>query len=1026
MKLRAAAYQILSLFLLIILCVSSCSESDLSPEPVKITPAVGWNYENTIIIVQGNNFFASITENLSTSSGPEINTSFIILLDDIPLNDIQFLGENRFTALVPAGLPAKKYSLTVVNPDGSSGTLQNAFEIIDTPVLNIESIMADSTIVSTGQTGISVAMLINNPMQVDISVATAVLTFDLGTYTSSLTSPAALPATIAGEASQLFTFNVDVSPISVTGLCPIDGFVSGEHIDSSTSVSDNSAASPASWTIQMAGQLNIDSISTAATTVTQGQSEIPVTMTVSNLGEVDVQIDTVQLTFSQGTYTSSTGLPALPLTLAADGTQAISFLVNVASDAATGLCVIDANVTGTDANSGQSTSDTSAATTDSWTVQTPALVTINSISSSYTQVFQGQTGIAVTMAAENLGQAGAVIETASLTFSHGTYSTTLTSPSLPVTITNGSPQIFSFFITVDSASTLGEATINGNISGIDQNSGANISDESATTTDSWTIVGSLDHFSFDPISSPQTVDQPFSVTITAKDNAETTITGYTGPAGLLDGTGTILPSTTGLFISGVWTDDVIIGQDYIDLYITADDSGITGESNTFTVASYVPDPPETTIDSMPDDPSCSNTATFAFSCDETDCTYECNLDGAGWLTCTSPKMYIGLSDGSHSFTVRATDNDDETDPTPDSYSWDLSADYYNVEQSSSRWRDPSGHPYIIQGGTDTDSDNICATENISSNWFEFFGQPYQTIYISSNGFLTFQDAAVCTDNSPDTIADATDPDNLIAPLWADLEPEWYWDQNNGCTDTGGLGCGLFPCLDDRRHWDGAGDIHAYETTCEGQACYIITWNDVAEQGCEIDAICSVDTDNDQPPSCNDGQCLTMCILNPDDLCGDDPDERPAETCSQTFDLQVVLYADGCFDINYDTFGLLPGSYTAGIESGDDFTDGQQGYSISPGSDTFRFCPCPVGLALPETTIILQPDNETSSSFEFHCLAGDCSFECRLDDSAWSSCSSPKNYPNLSEGRHTLEVRAIGDLIDGEQTPATYTWEVDRR
>lgn len=63
-------------------------------------------------------------------------------------------------------------------------------------------------------------------------------------------------------------------------------------------------------------------------------------------------------------------------------------------------------------------------------------------------------------------------------------------------------------------------------------------------------------------------------------------------------------------------------------------------------------------------------ATFKFYSDESGSTFECKMDDGDWETCTSPKEYTGLSDGSHTFQVRATDQPaGNTDPTPESRQW---------------------------------------------------------------------------------------------------------------------------------------------------------------------------------------------------------------------------------------------------------------------------------------------------------------------------------------------------------------------
>ncbi len=75
-------------------------------------------------------------------------------------------------------------------------------------------------------------------------------------------------------------------------------------------------------------------------------------------------------------------------------------------------------------------------------------------------------------------------------------------------------------------------------------------------------------------------------------------------------------------------------------------------------------PPQTTVDVAPSDPSSDTSPSFEFSSNEGDATFECRLDGGAWSACTSPKSYAGLTDGSHTFQVRATDSAGLTDLDP--------------------------------------------------------------------------------------------------------------------------------------------------------------------------------------------------------------------------------------------------------------------------------------------------------------------------------------------------------------------------
>jgi parallel beta-helix repeat protein len=101
----------------------------------------------------------------------------------------------------------------------------------------------------------------------------------------------------------------------------------------------------------------------------------------------------------------------------------------------------------------------------------------------------------------------------------------------------------------------------------------------------------------------------------------------------------------------------------------------TPASHTWTVALPVTDttPPETTIDSRPPAATTYTSAEFAFSSTEAGSTFECSLDGAAFAACSSPRDYTGLSEGSHTFEVRAIDQAGNIDPTPASCSWTIEA-----------------------------------------------------------------------------------------------------------------------------------------------------------------------------------------------------------------------------------------------------------------------------------------------------------------------------------------------------------------
>ncbi len=97
----------------------------------------------------------------------------------------------------------------------------------------------------------------------------------------------------------------------------------------------------------------------------------------------------------------------------------------------------------------------------------------------------------------------------------------------------------------------------------------------------------------------------------------------------------------------------------------------TPASRTWTIESPPPDTtaPETTITSQPDATTTSTDAIFTFESNEPGSTFECELDGGGFLPCTSPQEYTSLGVGGHTFAVRAIDAASNVDPTPATFAW---------------------------------------------------------------------------------------------------------------------------------------------------------------------------------------------------------------------------------------------------------------------------------------------------------------------------------------------------------------------
>jgi hypothetical protein len=85
----------------------------------------------------------------------------------------------------------------------------------------------------------------------------------------------------------------------------------------------------------------------------------------------------------------------------------------------------------------------------------------------------------------------------------------------------------------------------------------------------------------------------------------------------------------------------------------------------------------------------------------------------------------------------------------------------------------------------------------------------------------------------------------------------------------------------------------------------------------------------------------------------------------------------------------------------------------------------IDITLPDTAIDTSPPDPSSPdvSFTFSSSEGGSSFECSLDGSAFSACTSPQAYTGLASGAHTFAVRAIDPAGNVDSTPASFSWTV---
>ncbi|HEX3805677.1 MAG TPA: Ig-like domain-containing protein [Gaiellaceae bacterium] len=134
-------------------------------------------------------------------------------------------------------------------------------------------------------------------------------------------------------------------------------------------------------------------------------------------------------------------------------------------------------------------------------------------------------------------------------------------------------------------------------------------------------------------------------TITTDSSTSVTFA-QTGGSGALTGLGSVTDA------NGVAQDQITAASSGL-VTVTASAFGLVPALVAFTVEPA----PIASIDSAPANPSTSTSATFDYSADDSNATFECSLDGAAYATCpgtgSGESGYTGLTTGSHTFDVRA-------------------------------------------------------------------------------------------------------------------------------------------------------------------------------------------------------------------------------------------------------------------------------------------------------------------------------------------------------------------------------------
>jgi hypothetical protein len=429
---------------------------------------------------------------------------------------------------------------------------------------------------------------------------------------------------------------------------------------------------------------------------------------------------------------------------------------------------------------------------------------------------------------------------------------------------------------------------------------------------------------------------------------------------------------------------------------------------------------------------------------------ECSIDNSDFAVCTSPFTFPNfLSDGPHTFKVRAADNSGHEDPSPALYAWAVdtvaptinitSATDGNKNSISADGGTPSTSMTFTFSGTDTGvgvNEIECSLDGAS---FAACTSPAQFDNLGS-GAHTLDVRAVDNVGNQGTSpvsfrwnVDATPPDTTINSAI---------DGNNETVNNGGnststsmrftfsgtdIGVGLdhFECS-----LDGAPF-----STCDSP--FQSTGLSIGAHTLEVRAKDKVGNQGETPtvflwtitsPPPSPPPSIPQNVTPPTPP----PPSIPQNVTPPTPPLPPSIPQN----VTPPT-PPLPPSIPQNITTSPSVRGNES--IVSNGTQI------PTSVQTPDTKVVsavdgagnavpndsITPSNSiifvlsaSIAGIEDDGTSGINTFECSLDGKSFSSCTSPVQFSVLTDGAHILEVRSLDNSGNKDPSPASFTWSVD--
>lgn len=435
---------------------------------------------------------------------------------------------------------------------------------------------------------------------------------------------------------------------------------------------------------------------------------------------------------------------------------------------------------------------------------------------------------------------------------------------------------------------------------------------------------------------------------------------------------------------------------------------------------------DTTILTGPSGPTNANPATFTFDADISGSTFECNLDGAGFVACSSPYITAPFAEGSsHTFEVRATDPSLNVDPSPAtrSFTIDTIAPTATITDGPS---DPTADatPSFTFSSNDPGATFECRVAPDPFAPCSGPGDTHTTATLTPDGNYTFEVRATDAAGNFGTDSRGFEVDTTLPVTTIDVGPSGPTNDASPRFRFSSEAGASFQC-----RLDGPGATIGTPATCSSPQDY----SDLADGAYTFNVTATDAVGNTEVPP--QSRSFTVDTAHPNTTIDSGPTGPTADN-TPTFSFSSPDEPGSAFECRVDKADFATCSGPGDTNTVGPLSDGPHSFEVraidaasnrdlSPDIQIFTVDTDP-----PDTTIDSGPTGTTpddTPTFGFSSSEPGSSFQCRVDADPFATCSGPGRTHTtgaLADGLHTFEVRATDPAANADPSPASQSFTVD--